>query len=145
MSQAQLAERWDYRPEDRDRPATQGMLSLVRDEMRAGFGKTDGRFEQVDKRFEQVDKRLDGLQRDTENIAAEVYRIGLIQQKHTEELLRINVILENRIEPAIRLLSEGYGMLNAKIDRLEARFDKLEARFDSLETFLRSALKPTEK
>jgi archaellum component FlaC len=35
------------------------ILPEFRDEMRAGFGRIENRFEQIDKRFEQMERRFD--------------------------------------------------------------------------------------
>lgn len=95
-----------------------GDISSMRGEMNARFESVDQRFESIDQRFESVDQRFEGVE---------------------NELAKINIKLENQIEPQINALMEGQKLMletlapRAKVDELEDRVKFLEFRRSSNE------------
>ncbi len=94
--------------QDKDLPATQGMLQLVRRElkaeMKAGFRQVDARFAQIDSRFAQMDSKL-------ELISSDIARIGVLVEEQNSK---------NRI------LLEALTGLWQRQDRVETRVDEVE-------------------
>lgn len=90
-----------YVPQSKDLPATQGILHLVRmelkSEMKAGFSQVNARFNQVDARFEQV--------------LSEIARIGILVEEQNSR---------NRI------VLEGLSGLWERQERVEKRVDHFE-------------------
>ncbi|MGZ3688456.1 MAG: hypothetical protein ACXVBW_09160, partial [Bdellovibrionota bacterium] len=67
-----------YNAHTGDLPANQGMLQLVRTElkaeMKAGFSQVDARFNQVDAKFGQVQSQLD-------KVLSDVARVGVLVEE----------------------------------------------------------------
>ncbi len=99
----------------KDLPASQGMLQLVRtelkadirslsSEMKAGFSQMDARFKQVDSKFNQVQSQLD-------HVLSDVARIGfLVEEQNANN----------------RVVLEGLTGLWQRQERVETRVDDVE-------------------
>ncbi len=100
-------------PKTKDLPATQAMLGLVRDELKADTrelrSEMKSEFKTVDARFDRVDAKL-------ERMAAEVSRIGMLME---EQNSRNQIVLEG---------------LTAYIQRQE----RVETRIEDVERTVRS-------
>ena len=76
----QKADKFKFDREPAGLPATQGMLHLVRSElkaeMRAGFSNVDARFNQVDARFNKVDARFDEVRVEFSKVYAELNKMN---------------------------------------------------------------------
>jgi chromosome segregation ATPase len=101
----------------KDLPATQGMLDLVRSELKAdnrelrsemsaGFKEVDARFNGVDARFNKIDARF------------------------------------NEVDARFNKIDARFSEVDARFDRMEARFDRVDANIHhmSSEIFRMSAL-----
>jgi hypothetical protein len=108
--------------EAKDIPSTQGMLQLVRtelkSEMKAGFRQMDSRFEQIhseiarlDSRFSHLDSKFSHLDSKFEQMLSEVSRIGLLVE---EQNSRNHIVLE------------GLTSLWQRQQRIEGRVDEWE-------------------
>lgn len=100
----------------RELPATQGMLKLVRDELRAEmkagfhriesrfneqeskfstidsrFNQIDSRFNQIDSRFSQIDARFEKIDARFEQVLSEIARLGVLIE---EQNSRNKIVLE---------------------------------------------------
>ena len=115
----------------KDLPATQGMLQLVRtelkadirslsSEMKAGFSQIDSRFSQIDSRFSQVDSKFNLMDSKFERVIADVARIGVLVEEQNAN---------NRI------VLEG-------LTGLWQRQERVEVRVDDVEKFVRSIGRP---
>ncbi|MGK5087713.1 hypothetical protein WDW86_09160 [Bdellovibrionota bacterium FG-2] len=97
----------------KDRPATQGMLQLVRtelkSEMRAGFSEMDARFNQMDSQMSLIHSKLERTQADVSRIAL------LVEEQNSNN----------------RIVLEG-------LTGLWQRQGKVETRVEDVEKFVRS-------
>jgi tetrahydromethanopterin S-methyltransferase subunit G len=129
-----------YTPHSKDLPATQGMLHLVRTEikaeMKAGFrqidsrfdlinskfNENDSRFSQIDSRFNQIDSRFNQMDSKFEQVLSEVARVGLLVE---EQNSRNRVVLEG-------------------LTGLWQRQERVEVRVDNVESLVRSITRPKD-
>ena len=106
----------------RELPATQGMLHLVRtelkadirglrSEMKSGFRQMDSKFEQVDSRFSLVDSKLEHMNSKIEQIASDVARISLLMEEQN-----------SRNQFTLEALT---GLFNRQ-ERVESRVNRIE-------------------
>ena len=118
---------WRYSVHQKDLPASQGMLNLVRvelkSEMRAGFKEMDARFSQIDARFSQVDARFNTLESEIKKVQSSVYKIEA-------DVARIGILMEEQ-NSRNQIVLEG-------LTGLFQRQDRLEKRVDDVETLVRS-------
>jgi chromosome segregation ATPase len=127
----------------KDLPATQGLVYLVRNEMRsnfqefraetqsefkkvearfkkvgARFNEIDARFNQIDARFNQVDARFSELEARIDQVLAAVHQVA-------GEVARIGVLVEEQnTKNSVTL--EGHTGLAQRQDRLEVRVTEVE-------------------
>jgi hypothetical protein len=115
------ASEFRFPPQDKDLPATQGMLQLVRNElkseMKAGFGQVDARFNQIDARFAQFESKFAQVDSRFEQILSEISRIGILVEEQNSR---------NRI------VLEGLAGLWQRQDRIESRVDDVEKTVRSI-------------
>ncbi|MDR3608291.1 MAG: hypothetical protein P4M08_13050 [Oligoflexia bacterium] len=101
---------------NRDLPSTQGMLDLVRTELKsdvkAGFHEVNARLHEMNARFEAVDSRFERIESKIDKLSADVTR-GLILAE------------EQRAEN--RVVLEGLTGLFQRQERVERRVDDVEA------------------
>ena len=131
--------KFKYISRAKDVPATQGMLHLVRSELKADvrglrsemnsrFDQVDARFDQIDSRFSQMDSKFSQMeskfnskfnQMDSkfEQVLSAVARVGTLVE---EQNSRNSVVLE------------GLTGLWQRQDRLETRMDKVESTVRSI-------------
>ncbi|MGK5090116.1 hypothetical protein WDW86_21410 [Bdellovibrionota bacterium FG-2] len=112
----------------KDLPATQGMLQLVRaelkadirslsSEMKAGFNQIDSKFSQVDSKFSQVDSRFNQVDSKLERVLSDVARIGVIVEEQNAN---------NRV------VLEGLTGFWQRQERVETRVDEWEKLLRSI-------------
>lgn len=115
---------FQYHLRSRDLPATQGMLHLVRTELKAdiqelraetqaGFRQIDARFSQVDGKFSQIDARFSQVDARFEQVLSEVARVG-------SEVARIGLLVEEQRSDN-RIVLEGLQALWQRQERVEVR------------------------
>jgi hypothetical protein len=95
-------------PQTKDLPATQGMMQLVRSELKADFREIRS---EMKSEFRQVDARFEKVLEAVHHVASEVVRIGIL----TEEQNSRN-----------RVVLEGLTGLAQRQDRLEYRVDEID-------------------
>lgn len=128
-------------PKSKDLPATQGMLQLVRTELKADvrelrssmtaefkqvdakFNHVDARFNQIDARFNQVDARFNETDAKIERVLGAVHRVA-------SEVARIGVLVEEQ-NSKNRIVLEG-------LTGLAQRQDRVESGFADIQKFVRS-------
>ncbi len=141
----------------KDLPATQGMLTLVQNQIKTGLlsldKKTQSRFDTVDARFSQVDARFSQVDAEFANIRSEFSkmnsRFSKIDSRFSEmdskfaslhsELSRIAVIIEAQ-DSRNRFVLEGYEQVYHRQDRFEQKIDQ---RVHALEEIIATNAKPT--
>jgi chromosome segregation ATPase len=138
-------------------PATQGMLTLVQNQIKTGllsldkktqsrFDTVDARFSQVDARFSQVDARFNQVDAEFANMRSEFSKIdsrfsemdSKFASLHSE-LSRIAVIIEAQ-DSRNRFVLEGYEQIFHRQDRFEQKIDR---RVQALEEIIATNAKPT--
>lgn len=145
-------------PKAKSLPATQGMLALVRDElkadgrtiraeMRAGFKKIDARFDKMEARFSSIDARFSSIDARFNEMEA---RFSSIDARFNEIDARFNQ-MDARFGKLDAQLLEMKVMMEAQDTRNLAAYEafmgmvhrqsRLEDRQDQVETWMRS-LKP---
>jgi chromosome segregation ATPase len=141
----------------KDLPATQGMLTLVQNQIKTGllsldkknqsrFDTVDARFSQVDARFSQVDARFNQVDAEFANMRSEFSKIdsrfsemdSKFASLHSE-LSRIAVIIEAQ-DSRNRFVLEGYEQIFHRQDRFEQKIDR---RVQALEEIIATNAKPT--
>ena len=111
---------WNVTPKDKDLPATQGMLYLVRSEVKADVrelrSEMKAGFKEVDARFNEVDASLALMRASIEKMASEMSRFGVLME---EQNSRNHIVLEG-------------------MSGLWTRQERVETRVDGFENFLKS-------
>jgi chromosome segregation ATPase len=127
---------WKYTPKTKDLPATQGIVHLVRNElkenikgmrseMNARFNEVDARFNQVDARFNQVDARFSGHDARFKSIDARFDRVDAQLHDIRAEITRLAVIVEEQNHRNAIVLEGLSGLFNRQ-ERVEKRTDEME-------------------
>lgn len=118
-----------YSTRSRDLPATQGMLHLVRNELKSDsrslrsemnsrFNEVDARFNQIDARFNQVDARF-------KEVDARFNRVDSKLEKVLSEVSRLAFIVEEQ-NSRNQIVLEGLSSLFHRQDRVERRMGEVE-------------------
>ena len=83
-------------------------------EMRQGFAAVRERFAAVEQRFDAVDRRFDAvdLRFDAVDRRFEVF------ERRFDDLKRHVTIMVEDVRDDIRIVAEGYGAMNTRVDRL---------------------------
>jgi chromosome segregation ATPase len=123
---------------DADLPASQGMLYLVRTElkaeMRAGFKEVDARFKEVDARFNQVDARFNQIDARFDQMDARFDRLEAQMSQMISEVSRIAVNVEEQ-NARNRVVMDGLANLWQRQDRVESRVGEVEKTVQSIARF----------
>ena len=127
----------------RDIPATQGMLQLVRtelkadirslsSEMKAGFSQIDSRFSQIDSRFSQIDSKFSQIDSNFSQLDSKFSQIdsrfNQVDSKFERviaDVARIGVLVEEQ-NANNRIVLEGLTGLWQSQERVEVRIDDVE-------------------
>jgi chromosome segregation ATPase len=134
----------------KDLPATQGMLTLVQNQIKTGLlsldKKTQSRFDTVDARFSQVDAEFANIRSEFSKMNS---RFSKIDSRFSEmdskfaslhsELSRIAVIIEAQ-DSRNRFVLEGYEQVYHRQDRFEQKIDQ---RVHAQEEIIATNAKPT--
>lgn len=88
----------------------------------------DRRFNEVDKRFEGIDNRLDGMDNRLDGMDNRLDGMDKQIAANHQEILKTQMLIENRIEPKIDAALEGYHLLYDKENRLEEQVRILQDR-----------------
>ncbi len=116
-----------FPPQQKDLPASQGMLQLVRkevkieirelrSEMNGKFKQVDARFDEINGRFNEMDGKFHLMDAKFDQLSADVCRIGILME---EQNSRNQIVLE------------GLTGLFQRQDRQEQRMDHLEVEVHS--------------
>jgi hypothetical protein len=101
-------------PRTKDLPATQGMLTLARSELKADVRELRA---EMNARFSQMDAKFERVLGAVHHVAAEVARIGVLVEEQNSR---------NRI------VLEGLTGLAQRQDRVESRMDEVEKTVQSI-------------
>ncbi len=127
----------------KDLPATQGMLTLVQNQIKTGLlsldKKTQSRFDTVDARFSQVDAEFANMRSEFSKIDSRFSEIDSKFASLHSELSRIAVIIEAQ-DSRNRFVLEGYEQIYYRQDRFEQKIDR---RVQALEEIIATNAKPT--
>ncbi len=118
-----------FTPKDRDLPATQGMLQLVRtelkSEMRAGFKKVDARFAQMEGRFAQMEGRFAQIDERFARIDEQFALVHSGMAELTAQVSRIALAVEEQ-NSRNKIVMDALSGLWTRQDRVEQRMDGFE-------------------
>ena len=142
-------------PETRDLTATQGMLQLVRtelkedisglrSEMKAGFSKIDARFKRVDARFNTIDARFDKIDARFNEIDG---RFGEVDGKFHEVVAAIHGLTAQVARQGM-LVEEQNARNNIVLEALTGltqRQNRVESRMDETEKLVHAFVRPVRK
>jgi chromosome segregation ATPase len=107
---------FNYSPKDKDLPATQGMLWLVRSELRADYrgirSETSAGFKQVDSKHSQFDARFKEIDARFNEVDARF----------------------NEVDARFKEVDARFDRVDARFDQMEARFNQIDARFDTMDS-----------
>ncbi len=149
-------------PETRDLTATQGMLQLVRtelkedisglrSEMKAGFSKIDARFKRVDARFNTIDARFNTIDARFDKIDARFNeidgRFGEVDGKFHEVVAAIHGLTAQVARQGM-LVEEQNARNNIVLEALTGltqRQNRVESRMDETEKLVHAFVRPVRK
>lgn len=136
-------------PKTRDLPASQGMLQLVREELKAemktGFHKMESRFKaqdskfsQIDSkfnsfeaRFAQIDSRFDQVDSRFAQVESRFEQVDSRFEQVLSEIARVGILVEEQ-NSRNRIVLEGLTGLFQRQDRVEAKVDGFEATLQAI-------------
>jgi chromosome segregation ATPase len=120
---------WKYTPKTKDLPATQGIVHLVRNELKENIkgmrSEMNARFNEVDARFNQVDARFSGHDARFKSIDARFDRVDAQLHDIRAEITRLAVIVEEQNHRNAIVLEGLSGLFNRQ-ERVEKRTDEME-------------------
>jgi chromosome segregation ATPase len=133
---------WKYTPKAKDLPATQGILHLVRNELKENileikaelrkmngkFVQVDAKFDQVDAKFVQVDARFDQVDARFDQMDA---KMDAMKHELKGEISRLAVLVEEQ-NARNSIVLEGLSGLFYRQEKVEARIDNVEKNVGSL-------------
>jgi predicted nuclease with TOPRIM domain len=140
---------WKYTPKTKDLPATQGILHLVRNELKENISELkaeirgmNGRFDQIDGKFAQIDGKFDQIDGRFAQIDGKFVQVDgrfdqleakMDEMKHElkGEISRLAVLVE---EQNVRnnIVLEGLSGLFHRQEKVENRIDNVEKNVGSL-------------
>ena len=110
-------------------------IGTVKNEMDRRFNEVDKRFEGIDNRLGGMDNRLGGMDNRLDGMDNRLDGMdnrldGMDKQiaANHQEILKTQMLIENRIEPKIDAALEGYHLLYDKENRLEEQVRILQDR-----------------
>lgn len=133
MSRSKTATKTDFRfaPKDRDLPATQGMVQLVRTElkaeMRAGFKKMDARFAQMEERFASHDGRFSRMEERFAEIDGRFAQIDGRFAQIDQRFVQIDQRFA-KVDEQFALVHAGMAELTAQVSRVAIAVEEQNAR-----------------
>ena len=107
-------------PETRDLPATQGMLQLVRTELRS---EMKAGFSNVDKRFDEVRAMIHDLSATVHGLSASVHRVEASVHQASADVAHQSMLAEEQNSRNLIVL-EGLTGLGQRQTRVELRMDE---------------------
>jgi chromosome segregation ATPase len=124
-----------YTPKTKDLPATQGIVHLVRNELKenileikAELRKMNGKFDQVDAKFVQVDARFDQVDARFDQMDA---KMDAMKHELKGEISRLAVLVEEQ-NARNSIVLEGLSGLFYRQEKVETRIDNVETNVGSL-------------
>ncbi len=141
---------WKLPPQAKDLPATQGIVHLVRKELKedisslrhemkgefrtvdARFKRVDARFDQVDARFNEVDARFNEVDAQFNDLRSEFAHLASKVSHLSSEVTRMCVLMEEQ-HAKNNIVLEGLTGLFSRQERVEKRTDDLEKTVGSFE------------
>jgi hypothetical protein len=113
---------WKYTPKTKDLPATQGIVHLVRNELKENIkgmrSEMNGRFKEVDARFSEQDSRFKSIDARFDHVDAQLHDIRA-------EIIRLAVLVEEQNHRNAIVLEGLSGLFNRQ-ERVERRTDEME-------------------
>ena len=103
-------------------------IGTVKNEMDRRFNEVDKRFEGIDNRLDGMDNRLGGMDNRLDGIDNRLDGMDKQIAANHQEILKTQMLIENRIEPKIDAALEGYHLLYDKENRLEEQVRILQDR-----------------
>lgn len=135
MSKAKPSSEPKFPPQSKDLPATQGMLQLVRrelkSEMRAGFRQMESRFDQIDSRFAQMDSRFAQVDSGFAESNSRFAQMDSKLEQVLSEVARIGLLVEEQ-NSRNRIVMEGLTGLFQRQERVEFKVDEVENMVKSI-------------
>ncbi len=114
-------------PETRDLPATQGMLQLVRTELKEDISglrsEMKSGFSNVDKRFDEVRAMIHDLSATVHSLSASVHRVEASAHKVSADVAHQSMLAEEQNSRNLIVL-EGLTGLGQRQTRVELRMDE---------------------
>lgn len=114
---------FQFVPKTKDLPATQGMLQLVRTELKAdirgleskmksGFKQVDSRFDQMEARFNKIDSQFS--QTDS--------KFSQLDSKFSQ------------IDSKFSQIDSKFSQIDSRFNQVDSRFNQIDSRFDQMDS-----------
>jgi chromosome segregation ATPase len=134
--------KFKFTSRSKDLPASQGMLHLVRSELKADirglhsemnsrFDQVDARFNQIDARFNQIDSRFKQMDSKFSQMDSKFNQMDSKFEQVLSAVARVGTGVEEQ-NSRNRVVLEGLTGLWQRQDRLETRVDKVESTVRSI-------------
>lgn len=135
MSKAKSRSELKFPTQSKDLPATQGMLQLVRSElkseMKAGFRNVDSKIEQVHSDVARVGSDVAQVRSEVAQVRSDVARLSSEVAQVTSEIARVGLLVEEQ-NSRNRIVMEGLTGLFQRQDRVELKVDEVESMVQSI-------------
>lgn len=136
MNKKKTETTFNFAPRAKDLPATQGMLQLVRTELKAdirelrsetkaGFQQMESRFNQIDAKFNQIDSRFSQMDSKFSQMDSRFSQMDSKFERVLSEVARIGVLVEEQ-NSNNRVVLEGLTGLWQRQERIEGRVGDVE-------------------
>ncbi len=118
--------------ENRDRPATHGVVLILAKEIQSGFRSTDAKVILLTERQGQLELSQQRMERTLDTVAAQVAALSIKVVGHDAQFASIDARFE-AIDARFVAIENRLTSLESRMDRLEERMDRIEQRMDRLE------------